>query len=216
MKQKNKYSNSQIDDHINNVKSYYNQKDPSDPIAAMDYCIDGKPLTFESYKKLVIEPYIDLLELKSHHHILDVGCGTGLMLQEVEKLVEYAEGFDLSENLIKVFKGKSKVYSSSVLEVTYPPETFDRIYMIGVSIYFPNSDFFFKAIDNLYKFLKIGGFLLIGDQIIQEYYLTDKYFCLSLSELVKYLSNKKYHFKLMCQNEEKRYRNRYDLIIYKD
>lgn len=197
------------------VKKYYNNKDISNPIAAMDYIIDGKPLTYEEYKKLFIDPNIKLLNLEPHHKVLDAGCGAGLILKEVEKLVAHAEGFDISENLLKAFDGKSKVICASVLDVEYPEEFFDRIYMIGVALYFPSIDKFFSAVERLLGFVKPGGFLLIGDQLISDLYKSDKYFSISFNELINFFLSKKLHFSILAQIPEKRYRNRYDIVIYK-
>jgi len=198
------------------IKNHYDSKSTNNPIEAQDYVIDGEPISPESYKELVVQPILNLLDLKSTDSVLDVGCGAGLILKEVEQKVKYAEGIDISQKLIGMFSGYSKVSCGSIMETNLPAASFDKIYMVSVSIHFPDINYFFKTIDKLYNALKPGGALVISDQIIAEFYESDKYFCLSLTDLISYVKNNGIHFSVLAQDKKRRFRNRYDIILYKD
>jgi len=197
------------------IKDHYDSKITNNPIEAQDYVIDGVPISSESYEELVINPIIELLDLEPTDSVLDVGCGAGLILKKVEQKVKYAEGIDISHKLVNMFDGHSKVSCGSIMDMNITADRYDKIYMVSVSIHFPDLNYFFKIVDKLYNSLKPGGSLIISDQIIAEFYESDKYFCLSLTDLITYVKIHGVHFSVLAQDKKRRFRNRYDIILYK-
>lgn len=71
-----------------------------DPIEASGYCVDGVPVDAETYRAAVIEPWLDRLQLEPQHHVLDVGCGCGLLLEQLASRVQRAVGTDIGDVLL--------------------------------------------------------------------------------------------------------------------
>lgn len=67
-----------------------------DPIELNGYCCGGVPIAAETYAAAVLQPCLELLELEPHHRVLEVGCGTGLILRELEGRVAQVVGTDPS------------------------------------------------------------------------------------------------------------------------
>lgn len=197
------------------IKKHYDSKISFNELEAQDYVIDNKPIAFSLYKKMVITPLIENLRFESNDKVLDVGCGTGLVLKAIESKVESIEGIDISQNLLNFYKGKSNVYCSSVLDFEYKQNYYTKIYMVSVSIHFENLAYFKKAVKKLLGALAPGGTLLIGDQLIADFYASEKYFSLHLKDLIEFLKELGYHFSIKTQAAEFRNRNRYDILIYK-
>lgn len=199
----------------NKIKAHYDNKLTKNDFEALDYLIDGVPITFEYYQRMIINPIKENLNFESNDKVLDVGCGTGLVLKAIESKVESIEGIDISQNLLNFYKGKSNVYCSSVLDFEYKQNYYTKIYMVSVSIHFENLAYFKKAVKKLLGALAPGGALLIGDQLIADFYASEKYFSLHLKDLIEFLKELGCHFSIKTQAAEFRNRNRYDILIYK-
>ena len=199
----------------NKIKAHYDNKLTKNDFEALDYLIDGVPITYEYYQRMIINPIKENLGFESNDKVLDVGCGTGLVLKEIESKVESIEGIDISQNLLNFYKGKSNVYCSSVLDFEYKQNYYTKIYMVSVSIHFENLAYFKKAVKKLLGALAPGGTLLIGDQLIADFYASEKYFSLHLKDLIEFLKELGCHFSIKTQAAEFRNRNRYDILIYK-
>lgn len=52
--------------------------------------------------------YIDLIQktfgIEKKHHIIDLGCGAGLLTFELSKLTDFVEGLDISSEMIRIAK----------------------------------------------------------------------------------------------------------------
>lgn len=197
------------------IKAHYDSKLTKNDFEALDYLIDSVPITFEYYQRMIINPLKENLRFESNDKVLDVGCGTGLVLKAIESKVESIEGIDISQNLLNFYEGKSNVYCSSVLDFEYKQNYYTKIYMVSVSIHFENLEYFKKAVKKLLEALAPGGTLLIGDQLIADFYASEKYFSLHLKDLIEFLKELGCHFSIKTQAAEFRSRNRYDILIYK-
>ncbi|MBZ8132979.1 class I SAM-dependent methyltransferase [Afifella sp. IM 167] len=70
-------------------------------------------------------------------HILDAGCGTGLVGEELKRRgVSRIDGIDLSEGMLDVAAGKEVYSSLSVADMTQPldiaPDSYDAAISVGV------------------------------------------------------------------------------------
>lgn len=97
-------------------------------------------------------------------NILDVGCGTGEILNILSKSNYNLYGIDISENMLK--KAKTKLKNSAKLTVgdsehlPYEDNKFDIIICNDSFHHYPNP---LKALNEMKRVLKKGGKIIIGD-----------------------------------------------------
>lgn len=93
--------------------------------------------------------------------ILDAGCGTGLLLQKMQKLGQ-TYGVDISPEAIRFcHKRKLKnIQQGSILKLKFPKEYFDVITSVDV-LYHQQVRDDTKAVDEFYRVLKPGGVVVI-------------------------------------------------------
>jgi 2-polyprenyl-3-methyl-5-hydroxy-6-metoxy-1,4-benzoquinol methylase len=205
-------------DKIEKTKNYFNNKNSDNPIEAMDWVIGGQPLPMERFQELYVRPVIDVLELGPGSVVLDVGCGAGVMVDTMAPLVGHIEGFDLSERLVSLYKGKEKLYVSSIEDADIPAGKFNRICMFSVAIFFPDFEYFCRIVRLLTERLDENGILLIGDQRIGDPSSHQQYLTIDPGALANFLFSLNYPFTIKCQIRNKRdlVKGRYDILIYKD
>lgn len=203
--------------HFSSVQIRYDSNLSDNNIEAMEYVVEGNPLSFDDYNAMVIEPLIRCLNLQPDDRVLDVGCGAGLILKEVEKHVEHAEGFDISENMVCRFDGKSRVYRSSIDEIDYPEESFDKIYMFSVALHFPSREYFKMAASKLMRLVKPSGTLLIGDLIVRPLKLESIYLGFDYDFLGKFAESTGWAWSISSQEKRKRnLSHRVNLTLQRD
>ena len=124
-----------------------------------------------------VERHHNLLDLvvessyvKKNDNILDIGCGTGLLaLKFLQKSNCHITGVDSSQEMLDVFKGKINnfglnekiVYKHEDLEnMDFGEKQFDIISSTFTLHHIKDK---YTMIEKIYKMLKIGGRLIIGE-----------------------------------------------------
>jgi 2-polyprenyl-3-methyl-5-hydroxy-6-metoxy-1,4-benzoquinol methylase len=182
------------------------------------YCVNGEPITDEKFCRIVIEQSVALLEVEPGHVVLDIGCGSGQILCELEKRGARCVGADASKSMIDRFSGQSQTILKAAHELKFEPGSFDRILLLSVVHYFPSTTYFSRIIEKCVTWLRAPGIILIGDIPLtaavsgkSDYLIYDKH------ELLDILDRFGHPFSLMAQVREKRLVNRRaDAVIYKD
>lgn len=113
-----------------------------------------------------LEPY---LTAPAGTPILDAGCGSGRHSIRLANLGFGVTAIDFSDYIVEDAKkyvadldlqNKITVQQNSLLELTFPDESFDYILCWGVLMHIPEVD---KAIKELSRVLKKGGTLIISE-----------------------------------------------------
>lgn len=113
---------------------------------------------------LIQEKVIESLNIKKNSKILDVGCGTGILLLILSKR-EYLDlyGIDISKEMLKIAKsklqGKAKFKLISIENLNYRNK-FDYVFSVDAFHHFYNQD---KALQDMISSLKKMGTLVIVD-----------------------------------------------------
>jgi ubiquinone/menaquinone biosynthesis C-methylase UbiE len=123
---------------------------------------------FENGKKL-----LDALKIKQGDYVLDLGCGTGRLLEYVAVLVGRdgkAVGIDPAEHRIAIAKKRTRTFSHVELIVgsdhdlrEIPENTFDVVYINSVFHHIEGKAAKEAAVLNIHRILKRGGRLGIAD-----------------------------------------------------
>jgi len=189
-----------------------------DPVELNGYCVGGKPLAFETYRKAVIVPTVDRLEVEPGQSVLEIGCGSGLILNELERRGADCVGVDPSKAMLDKYSGNAKTILSAARECDFADGSFDRILMVSVAHYFPSLTYFSDVIARCVKWLRAPGILLIGDipfvlsaNSRNDYLVYDKHALLDVMDSFGHATS------LVAQSQSKRAINRrLDVILYKD
>jgi SAM-dependent methyltransferase len=188
------------------------------PVELNGYCVGGVPLEFEAYREVLIDPSIARLEVEPGHTVLEIGCGSGQILQELERRGAECVGADPSSHMLQRFSGKSRTCLKAAHELEFERDSFDRILMVSVAHYFPSMFYFSDVIGKCLGWLRAPGIILIGDiptsptaNARSDYLIYDK------CELVRLLDQFGHPYSMMAQSSSKRLVNRrIDVAIYKD
>ncbi len=122
---------------------------------------------WDSYEKPEIIPVIsailDRIGVSSGDSVLDVGCGTGILVPHLEKRgVKSMRAIDLSPEMVKEYlkkyPGRTVTAGDYEEPGLFPAECFTKIIIFNA---FPHFDRRALVFDNSYNYLKPGGALYI-------------------------------------------------------
>lgn len=113
---------------------------------------------------IVINTILDYAGITAGISVLDVGCGTGVLIPYyLERGVSHVTGMDISEKMIAVAAGKFIDPRVSFLHADAETAYFDRLYdycvIYNAFPHFPNPK---AVIDNLSACIRKGGILTIA------------------------------------------------------
>jgi len=96
--------------------------------------------------------------------ILDIGCGNGRLLELLKgKIIGYV-GVDSSEELIKIAKRRypaKKFLVADALNLPFPNNYFDKVFLIAVLHNIPSKELRSKALEEARRVLKPEGLLIL-------------------------------------------------------
>ena len=102
--------------------------------------------------------------VKEGDEILDIGCGNGRLLELLKgKNIEYI-GVDNSERLIDIAKRRyptKKFLVADTLNLPFPNDYFDKIFLIAVLHNIPSKELRFKTLQEARRVLKPEGLLIL-------------------------------------------------------
>lgn len=186
------------------------------PLEVNGHCVGGVALDADLFRQAVVEPVLERLELLPHHHVLEVGCGSGLILDVLEARAERAVGTDLSEALIRRYQGGAEVIVCAAHELPFEGQEFDRILMASVSHYFPSLDYFHDVLVNLVSLLRPSGILVVSDMLLGRPGRVTQYRWYDPIDVIAALEPLDVGFSIEAQSALKRTINRrYDLVVRK-
>ena len=119
-----------------------------------------KPQVFTPY---IMKMIINNTQVSDKSVFLDVGCGTGHLLNEINELGYHAYGIDKSKSMVEYCSQKypDMIVKEGSIEdpMSFDNKTFSHILCLYYTIYhMKNKDLFFK---NSYQWLQPGGYLII-------------------------------------------------------
>jgi len=129
---------------------------------------DRNAALWDSYEKPGIVPVIDAIldriGLDASDSVLDVGCGTGILVPHLERRgVRSFRGIDLSPEMVREylrkFPGRAVVAADYEEKDLYAPGSFSRIIIFNA---FPHFDRRELVFENSYNYLRPGGGLYIA------------------------------------------------------
>ena len=123
-----------------------------------------------------LQATIDNLQQIPFKQVLEIGCGTGLILFKILEKCDHYTGIDFSapalENILSILQQDSadldkvtllKCEADKLDQIFQPSQKFDLIILNSVVQYFPNIDYFEKVLNQAKSFLTQDGVIYLGD-----------------------------------------------------
>ncbi|MCZ9938571.1 class I SAM-dependent methyltransferase [Brachyspira hyodysenteriae] len=138
-------------EHFNKQASIYDEKDT---------------IYYSKYGKISCNYVSEYLKNIDYNKLLDIGCGTGYLINMLKKYKATAEfyGLDLSEEMINISKSKNIKDAEFILgsanKLPFNDNTFDIVTCIQSFHHYPYPD---EAMKEVYRVLKKGGIYILSD-----------------------------------------------------
>jgi SAM-dependent methyltransferase len=140
------------------------QAQAPNPMGANGYNVDRQPIDPGDHLRYMVSPWLELLETWPGCDVLEVGCGTGLNLAQLERFgPRWLVGMDVSAEMVRRYRGAGAVAVAEASSLPIASQTFDRLLMANVAQYFPSDDYFAAAVSEAVRVLRPAGRLLIAD-----------------------------------------------------
>jgi SAM-dependent methyltransferase len=120
----------------------------------------------EEHFNIVIRDIVDRLQLGKNDNLVDVGCGNGNVLKNLEPYAGSLTGVDLLENFLKVAKTvlpSVNLITASSSRIPLTDSCFSKVLCYGVFVHFSSEKSAFETIRELCRICRPGGRVLIGD-----------------------------------------------------
>ena len=145
--------------------------DPAFNIAGWNSSYTGEPIPSAQMREWVEQTVERILSLRPQR-ILEIGCGSGLLLFRLAPQCVHYHGVDLSKTALDELRQQLSV--SQLQNVTLTQQTaddfsgineqaFDTIILNSVVQYFPSVDYLLRVLEGAFKCLKPGGSIFLGD-----------------------------------------------------
>lgn len=114
----------------------------------------------KGYYELINQREVEIVkQYGENKDVLEIGCGTGIILNEVTKFTHSAWGIDLSEGMLKKAKEKGlSVKLANATKLPFPDGNFDLVYSFKVLPHIPEID---QVIQEAIRVVKKEGTLIL-------------------------------------------------------
>ncbi|TWH51405.1 amino acid adenylation domain-containing protein [Dulcicalothrix desertica] len=131
---------------------------------------DGKPIKAEEMREW-LDNTLSRIKTLAPKHVLEIGCGTGMILFNIAPQAESYWATDFSSTAINRLKdltqhslpGVNLLHREATDFDNIPESYFDTIIINSVAQYFPSIEYFQQVIEKALRALVPGGSLFIGD-----------------------------------------------------
>jgi amino acid adenylation domain-containing protein len=149
------------------------QLDPLLNFEGWDSTYTGKPIPEEEMREWAEHTAARILGLHPAH-ILEIGCGAGLLLFRLAPLCTSYHGTDFSSRAIHYLQARLQQSGQSLSHVRldqreaddftgFETGLYDVIILNSVIQYFPGIDYLLRVLENALRILRPGGHIFIGD-----------------------------------------------------
>lgn len=147
--------------------------DPENHFAGWSSVITGRPIPVDQMRHWADSAASRIKELRPRR-VLEIGCGTGLILLRVADAVEHYTGIDLLESALNQLRRTLDSRPELAAKVSLhcrqaddlqglPTGGFDTIILNSVVQYFPSPDYLIRVLQGAQKLLAPAGRIFLGD-----------------------------------------------------
>ncbi|WP_394831350.1 amino acid adenylation domain-containing protein [Pendulispora rubella] len=138
-------------------------------LAGWNSSYDGKPIPTEEMREWVERTVERILETKPRR-VLEIGCGTGLLLLRIAPHCEHFAGTDASAQALHYLRPHVAGLSNVTLEHRAAERfegmqagSFDTVVLNSVVQYFPSADYLSRVLEGCIDLVQDGGTIFLGD-----------------------------------------------------
>src|SRR6185369_7006608 len=150
-----------------------NQSDPTFNITGWNNSYTGKPIAAEEMRDWLDQTIERILSLRPQN-VLEIGCGTGLLLLRLAPHCTRYVGTDFSSIALDYIQQTLSLRNEDLPQLELrrtgadnfdglEPDSFDVVILNSVVQYFPSIDYLLRVIEGAVKVVKPGGSIFIGD-----------------------------------------------------
>ncbi|MFE6162613.1 amino acid adenylation domain-containing protein [Streptomyces sp. NPDC056486] len=147
--------------------------DPTFDISGWISSYTGEPLGADEMHGWV-DSIVDRVLALPHRRVLEIGCGTGLLLFPIAPHTEYYRAVDVSEVAVRDLADKLRLLppGSGEVELVHgsaeqfdgvEDNSFDTVLINSVAQYFPNADYLADVLTRALRVVRPGGAVIVGD-----------------------------------------------------
>ncbi|MBD1869937.1 amino acid adenylation domain-containing protein [Cyanobacteria bacterium FACHB-471] len=170
--------------HLQHWQTLYNQtyqpstSDPQPPtpnsqfnITGWNSSYTGEPIPLEQMQEWVGDRVQQVLALKPKR-VLEIGCGTGLLLFQIAPHCQQYVGTDFSTVSLESIQHQLETLDLPQVELLHRTatdfegidlESFDVVILNSIVQYFPSADYLMQVLEEALQRVAIGGVLFVGD-----------------------------------------------------
>lgn len=148
------------------------EEDPTFNISGWNNSYTGLPVPAAEIREWVEHTVTRILSLKPQR-LLEVGCGTGLLLFRIAPYCTHYCGTDITEASVRYIEEQLNKQQHNWQVSLYQraadnlegleTENFDAVVINSVIQYFPSINYLVQVIEHLVQLVQAGGFIFIGD-----------------------------------------------------
>ncbi len=170
------WSNERIGEWQSVWDETYGQKDPTtDPtfnLTSWNSSYTGQPIPPEEMREWV-EQTVEQVLSRGPKRVLEIGCGTGLLLLRLAPHSSVYCGTDFSPTVLRDVLAEITRPGRELPHVTlrqttaddfagFRPDEFDAVILNGIIQYFPGVDYLLRVLEGALEVVEPGGFVLVG------------------------------------------------------
>ncbi|HEV7398618.1 MAG TPA: amino acid adenylation domain-containing protein [Pyrinomonadaceae bacterium] len=156
-----------------NYSQPINHPDPTLNITGWNNSYTGMPIAEEEMREWVEQTVKRILSLRPQK-VLEIGCGTGLLLFRLASQCARYVGTDFSPIALNYIQQTLSLRNEDLPQLEllqrraddfegFEPGAFDLIILNSIVQYFPGIDYLLRVIEGAVKVVEPGGFIFIGD-----------------------------------------------------
>ncbi|MCA1568066.1 MAG: amino acid adenylation domain-containing protein [Acidobacteria bacterium] len=160
-----------FDDHIYSKPS--TQPDPTFNIVGWNSNYTDEPLPADEMR-VWLEDTLEPVRATAPRRVLEIGCGTGLLLSRLAPTCERYLGTDVSQVALDYVSQQVRQWGEGQSRVSLlrraaddfegiEPRNFDAVILNSVVQYFPDADYLLRVLEGAARAVRPGGFIYVGD-----------------------------------------------------